>query len=55
MHGEAEDDQDTVKEGESALAALRQRAAKAELGTLLSGEAPKTFLNDWAAARADRF
>ncbi|BBK38173.1 peptide chain release factor 2 [Allostella sp. ATCC 35155] len=37
--GEAEDDQDTVKEGESALAALRQRAAKAELGTLLSGEA----------------
>jgi len=40
--GEAEDDQDTVKEGESALAALRQRAAKAELGTLLSGEADQS-------------
>ncbi|MGE0718786.1 MAG: peptide chain release factor 2 [Alphaproteobacteria bacterium] len=37
--GEAEDDADTVAEGEAALAALRQRAAKAELATLLSGEA----------------
>ncbi|MCC7274244.1 MAG: peptide chain release factor 2 [Alphaproteobacteria bacterium] len=37
--GEAEGDADTVAEGESALGALRQRAAKAELATLLSGEA----------------
>lgn len=50
--GEAEDDQDTVKEGESALAALRQRAAKAELGTLLSGEADQSdaFLEVHAGA-----
>ena len=40
--GEAEGDQDTVTEGESALQALRQRAAKAELATLLGGEADRS-------------
>ncbi len=37
--GELEDDRDTVAEGEAALQVLKQRAAKAELATLLSGEA----------------
>ncbi len=37
--GEAEGDTDVVEEAESALAAARDRAAKAELETLLSGEA----------------
>jgi len=36
---EAEDDAEVVAEAEAALAALQARAAKAELGTLLSGEA----------------
>ncbi|MGE0724010.1 MAG: peptide chain release factor 2 [Alphaproteobacteria bacterium] len=37
--GEAEDDASTIAEGEAALVRLRQRAGKAELATLLSGEA----------------
>ncbi len=37
--GEAEDDRDVVGEAEDALVALRDQAAKAELETLLSGEA----------------
>ncbi|BBK33361.1 peptide chain release factor 2 [Allostella humosa] len=37
--GEAEGDADTVTEGETALRNLKARAAKAELATLLSGEA----------------
>ncbi len=37
--GEAEGDADVVEEAESALAKARDRAAKAELETLLSGEA----------------
>ena len=37
--GEAEGDSGVVAEAEAALAALHARAAKAELGTLLSGEA----------------
>jgi len=37
--GEAEADEASVKEGEQQLEALRQRAAKAEIQSLLSGEA----------------
>jgi peptide chain release factor 2 len=37
--GEAEDDADSVAEAEAALAALRDAVARAELRTLLSGEA----------------
>src|SRR5690606_16288427 len=37
--GETEGDADSVAEGEQQIQALRQRAAKAELETLLSGEA----------------
>ena len=37
--GEAEKDEATIAEAESALAALRDEAAKRELETLLSGEA----------------
>ncbi|MEO1695257.1 MAG: peptide chain release factor 2 [Pseudomonadota bacterium] len=37
--GEAEDDADTVSEGEEALLALQDRAAKQEVEALLSGEA----------------
>ncbi|BBK41360.1 peptide chain release factor 2 [Allostella vacuolata] len=40
--GEAEGDAETVAEGEAALKALRQRGAKAELATLLSGEADQS-------------
>ena len=40
--GEAEGDADTIAEGEAALKALRQRGAKAELATLLSGEADQS-------------
>ncbi len=37
--GEAEDDADTVTEAENALIALKERAAKEQLASLLSGEA----------------
>ncbi|WP_028879798.1 peptide chain release factor 2 [Terasakiella pusilla] len=37
--GELEEDADTVKEAEEALAVLKERAAKQEIETLLSGEA----------------
>jgi len=37
--GEAEGDDDSIKEAEDALIAARDRAGKAELQTLLSGEA----------------
>lgn len=44
--GEMEDDQEVVEEAETALAALEERAAKAELEALLDGEADgsDTFL-----------
>ncbi len=37
--GEAEDDTDTITEAEAAITALKTRTAKAEIETLLSGEA----------------
>ncbi len=63
--GEAEDDADVVKEAETALSALRDRAAQREIEALLDGEADAndTFLEinsgaggtescDWAAMLA---
>ncbi|MEM8789659.1 MAG: peptide chain release factor 2 [Pseudomonadota bacterium] len=50
--GEAEDDTEVVTEAEAALSALRDRAAKAEIEALLSGEADgnDTFLEINAGA-----
>ncbi|MFS4438971.1 peptide chain release factor 2 [Paracoccaceae bacterium GXU_MW_L88] len=50
--GEAEGDQDVVKEAETALAAVRERAAQKELEALLNGEADgnDTFLEINAGA-----
>ncbi|WP_147707392.1 peptide chain release factor 2 [Microvirga massiliensis] len=60
--GEAEDDQDTINEGENAIRALQSEAARRQVETLLSGEADgnDTYLEvhsgaggtesqDWAA------
>jgi peptide chain release factor 2 len=53
--GEAEGDQDSIKEGESSLRELREQAQKQEVEALLSGEAAGaggTESQDWASMLA---